>query len=124
MVTEPWKPIGEYPYYVPTGFGGSVFLNSPFLLLVFRRGARDPRLKRASWVAIGLLTLVLWVHAKPGGWQFSYRYAMVLLPWVLLILLENSPGRVSLAERILLAVSVGVNAYATYLFLWTDYVRP
>jgi hypothetical protein len=39
-------------------------------------------------------------------------------------LLENSPGRVSVAERILLLVSVGVNAYATYLFLWTDYVRP
>jgi hypothetical protein len=124
MLTEPWRAIGEYPYYVPTGFGGSVFLNSPFLLLIFRRGARDSRLKAASWVAIGLLTLVLWVHANPGGWQFSYRYAMILLPWVSLILLENSPGQVSLAERILLVVSVGVNAYATYLFLWTDYVRP
>lgn len=53
------------------------------------------------------------------GWQ--YRYAMVLLPWVYLVLLErHSPA----LEMALLILSVAINAYAIYLFYWTNYVRP
>jgi hypothetical protein len=43
----------------------------------------------ASWLAIVVLTLALWLHANPGGWQFSYRYGMILLPWMFLILLST-----------------------------------
>lgn len=124
MLFEPWKIIDDYPYLVPTGFGGSIFLNSPFLLLLFRKSARECGLKTLSWCAIGVLTLLLWCHGNPGGWQFSYRYAMVLLPWMWLILMENSRNRVSVIELILFVLSVAINAYGTYLFLWTDYVRP
>jgi len=67
---------------------------------------------------------VLWLHGNPGGWQFSYRYAMILLPWMFLILAENGPRRATPAETALAAVSVAVNAYATYLYHWTEYVRP
>lgn len=124
MLLENWKHIGGYPYYTPTGFGGSIFQSSPFLFLLFRSGACDRGVKAASWVVIGLLTLALWLHGNPGGWQYSYRYAMILLPWMFLILLENGPRRASAAEVILLTASAAINAYATYLFLWTDYVKP
>ena len=124
MLLEPWKVLEKYPYLVPTGFGGSILISSPFLLTAFRRGARDRELKIVAWAAVTLLTLVLWLHGNPGGWQFSYRYAMILLPWLFLILLENGPRKVSAAEYVLLAFSIIANAYGTYLFLWTDYVRP
>jgi hypothetical protein len=75
-------------------------------------------------VAIATLTLLLWCHGNPGGWQFSYRYAMILLPWIFLILLQNSPKKISIIESIFITVSIAINAYATYLFLWTDYVKP
>jgi hypothetical protein len=124
MLLTPWRRIEGYPYLVPTGFGGSIFLASPFLFLVFQRGARNTDVKRAAWIATAILTLVLWCHGNPGGWQYSYRYAMVLLPWLFIVLLENSHRRPPALEFALLVASIGVSTVATYLFYWTSYVRP
>jgi hypothetical protein len=124
MLLETWRRVETFPYLVPTGFGGSLFLSSPYLVYLFRRGSRDARLKLLSWCAIGMLTLVLWCHGNTGGWQFSYRYAIELFPWIFLILLENSPKRVTPIEVIMLIASIAINAYGTYLFLWTDYMQP
>ena len=126
MLFEGWKVVDERPYLIPHGFGGSIFISSPILLLLFRfgRNLRDLGLVIASWVAIVVLTLALWLHANPGGWQFSYRYGMILLPWMFLILLNNGKSRSSRLELMLFGIAVAINAYATYLFLWTDYVKP
>ncbi|MGH9847587.1 MAG: hypothetical protein ACREEM_53535, partial [Blastocatellia bacterium] len=78
MLIEPWRRIEKFPYLIPWGFGGSILLNCPFLLLLARLGARDATLKLLAWGAIGILTLVLWCHGNTGGWQISYRYAMEL----------------------------------------------
>ena len=102
-------------------FGCSIFLASPFLFLLFREGGK---FKGACWVAIGLLTFALWCHGNPGGWQFSYRYAMILIPWMFLILAGNGPAKVSAIEVSLFAVSMAINAIATYQFLWTNNIHP
>lgn len=124
MLLETWRRLENFPYLVPTGFGGSIFLSSPYLIYLFRRGAREAALKWLAWGAVGVLTLVLWCHGNTGGWQFSYRYSIDLLPWIFLILLENSPKRVGRVEFILWAASIAINAYGTYLFLRTDYLQP
>ena len=124
MLFQQWKTLDHYPYLVPTGFGGSIFLSCPFLVLLFAKRARDPRLKLLCWAAIALLTLCLWIHGNPGGWQFSYRYAIDLLPWMYLILLENSPVNASPLDVSLFVLSVLINACATYLFFWTNYITP
>lgn len=123
MLTETWQRVDGFPYLTPTGFGGSIFLSCPFLIYLFRIGARDATLKTLAWAAIAILTFVLWCHGNPGGWQISYRYAMVLLPWMFLILLESSPKRVSPIEVALLLASIAINAYSTWLFLWTKYIN-
>jgi hypothetical protein len=66
----------------------------------------------------------LWLHGFPGGWQFSYRYMMILLPWIFVLLLESTRARVTLVESALCAISILINAWASYLFLWTNYVQP
>jgi hypothetical protein len=124
MLIEPWRRVDHFPHIVPTGFGGSIFLSCPFLIYLFRIGARDATLKSLAWISIAVLTFTLWLHGNPGGWQISYRYAMVLLPWMFLILLENSPKRVGLIEVALLIASIAINAYSTWLFLWTQYMSP
>lgn len=124
MLWRPWRLLSRPPYLVPYGFGGSIFLSCPYLIFLLRRGARQPAVKRAAWAAILLLTAVLWLHANPGGWQYSYRYGMLLLPWVGLVLLESAPPRPTRGELVLLGVSVAINAYATWLYLWTGWVRP
>jgi hypothetical protein len=66
------------------------------------------------------LTLLLWCHGNPGGWQYSYRYAMVLLPWMFMILLRNGPSRMTKIELLLYMASFLMNAWGSWLFLRTD----
>jgi hypothetical protein len=121
MLFQGFESIDYFPYIRPNGFGCSIFLASPFLCLLFRQGGRY---KVVAWVAIALLTLVLWLHGNPGSWQFSYRYAMILLPWMFLLLTGNGPTNLSVPEFSLFAVSVTINAIATWQFLWTDQIQP
>jgi hypothetical protein len=93
------------------------------LLLLFRSGAVSLERKVAAFIAISAMTVVLWMHGNSGGWQFGYRYWMVCLPWVFLILLENARQRLSSLEKALIAYSIAVNLYATWLFNWTDILR-
>jgi hypothetical protein len=123
MLFETWRRIPGFPYITPTGFGGSIFLSCPFLIYLFKSGARDARLKTLAWIAVAVLTLTLWLHGNPGGWQISYRYATELLPWMFLILLENGAKKVSPIEATLLLASIAINAYSTWLFLWTQYIN-
>jgi hypothetical protein len=121
MLFEGFGNISQFPYIRPYGFGCSIFLASPFLFLLFREGGKD---KFVSWAAIGLLTFALWCHGNPGGWQFSYRYAIILLPWMFLLLLRNGPAKISAIEGSLFTASIAINAIATYQFLWTNQIKP
>jgi hypothetical protein len=120
MLFQGFESISYPPYIQPNGFGCSIFLASPFLCLLFREGGKC---KVAAWVAIAVLTLVLWCHGNPGSWQFSYRYAMILLPWMFLLLTGNGPPRLTMIEISLFTVSVAINALAMWLFLWTDQIQ-
>ena len=124
MLVKAWEWKAKFPYLVPNGFSNSILLSSPFLLFLCRFGSRDKMLKYASWVAIAILTFLLWIHGNSGGWQFGYRYAMVLLPWAFVILFESAPKRITLVEWVLYGVSFAMNIYATWLFHWTEYVKP
>jgi len=124
MLLKLWNVRSSFPYLVPDGFSSSIILSSPFLLFVFRVGARDGALKLASWLSVAALTLVLWMHGNSGGWQFGYRYAMVLLPWIFLLLLESSKKRITPVEWTLCGIAFVANAYATWLFNWTTYLKP
>lgn len=124
MLFKLWKNSAGFPYLVPDGFSASILWSSPFILLIFRLGSRDKILKYTAWTAIILLTFLLWLHGNSGGWQFGYRYAMVLLPWMFVILLENSPKKITPLEWAAYVISILINAYATYLFHWTNYIKP
>ena len=119
MLFQGFASLSYFPYIEPNGFGCSIFLASPFLCLLFREGGKY---KIAAWVAIAVLTLVLWCHGNPGSWQFSYRYAMILFPWMFLLLTGNGPPRLTMIEVSLFTVSIAINALAMWLFLWTDQI--
>jgi hypothetical protein len=121
MLFEGFQDDPNFPFLSFPPFGCSILLSSPFLVLLFRAGGRY---KAISWIAIPLLTFILWCHGNPGGWQFSYRYAMILLPWMFLLLTGNGPPTITVTEISLFTVSVAINATATWLFLWTDKIQP
>jgi hypothetical protein len=121
MVFAGFRDDPNFPFLSFDPFGCSILLSSPFLFLLFRNGGRY---RVICWIAIALLTFILWCHGNPGGWQFSYRYAMILLPWMFLLLTGNGPATITVTEISLFAVSVAINATATWLFLWTDKIQP
>ena len=121
MLFEGFHDEPDFPFISFPPFGCSILLSSPFLFLIFRNGGKY---KTVSWIAIGILTFVLWCHGNPGGWQFSYRYAMILLPWMFLLLTSNGPPKLAITESALFAVSVAINAMAAWLYLWTDKIQP
>lgn len=125
MLIEPWRQLPEFPWLVPTGWGGSLFLYSPFLLLVlFRIRRGNPTMRVACWTAVAMLTFLLWIHGNPGGWQVSYRYASVLFPWLLVLLLEGEPRKKIGWAPALIAVSIAINGFANWIFCHTPYMRP
>jgi hypothetical protein len=79
--------------------------------------------KITAWCATALLTAALWLHGKAGGWQFSYRYATALLPWLFLLLLDQRGGRISAAECTLFTLSLAINAFATYMYFWSPLMK-
>jgi hypothetical protein len=121
MLFEGFGDRPTFPYVRLYPFGCSIFISSPFLVLIFREGGKY---RRICWIVIAVLTFVLWCHGNPGGWQFSYRYAMILLPWMFLLLAGNGPAKISVTEISLFIVSVAINAIATWQFLWTNQIRP
>ena len=121
MVFQGFRDDPEFPFLSFDPFGCSILLSSPLLFLLFRSGGKY---KVICWIAIGLLTFILWCHGNPGGWQFSYRYAMILLPWMFLLITGNAPPKMTATEISLFSVSVTINAIATGLFLWTDKIQP
>jgi len=121
MIFAGFRDDPDFPFLSFDPFGCSILLSSPFLFFLFRNGGKY---RVICWIAIGLLTFILWCHGNPGGWQFSYRYAMILLPWMFLLLTGNGPPTITVTEISLFAVSVAINATATWLFLWTDKIQP
>jgi hypothetical protein len=121
MLFEGFSDDPDFPFLSFPPFGCSILLSSPLLFLLFRAVGSYGAI---SWIAIGIVTFVLWCHGNPGGWQFSYRYAMILLPWMFLLLTGNGPPETSVTEISLFAVSIAINATATWLFLWTDQIQP
>jgi nitrogen fixation-related uncharacterized protein len=121
MLLEGVHDLPVFPYFQAYPFGTSIFLSSPFLFLLFREGGKY---KAICWLAIGAMTVVLWCHGNPGGWQFSYRYGIILIPWMFLLILSNGPAKLSTIEVSLFVVSLAINAVSTYQFLWTDVIHP
>ncbi|MGI9056616.1 MAG: hypothetical protein ACR2F2_12540, partial [Pyrinomonadaceae bacterium] len=123
MLLKPWESLANFPYLAPDPFSSSILWSSPFLFLLLRTGVRDKVLVFGAWLAIFILTILLWMHGNSGGWQFGYRYAIVLLPWVFVILLENSPKKITLFEAATCAISFLLNIYSVYLFHWTEFMK-
>ncbi len=116
-----WAARTDFPYIVPNQMGGSVLSVCPFLLFLVRPGQRDPSLRRVCFLAIGLILLAILPHGNAGGLRFSYRYALPLLPWVWVLLLDRRGGKITVGEAMLWAVSVFFNLWSAYLFYWTRF---
>ncbi len=68
----------------PSPYGMSVLLTSPpFVFAAFVK--RKDVLKNASWLAIGLISIPLFLHLAQGWVQFGYRFLLDFAPFLLIL---------------------------------------
>jgi hypothetical protein len=121
MFLKPWNRYDGLLGWVPDRFGCSILIASPllFLLLRWRRGG-SRMVEIIAWLALITLIVPLYCHGDPGCGQYGYRYGLPFLPWLYLILLRTCrPNRSTFLENALIFLSIGINAYATYVFRFT-----
>jgi hypothetical protein len=103
-------PIPEYPFIKPDGFGMSVLLTSPGLLLALRAPWRSVPARILAGAALAVLLPNLLYYG--GGWvQFGFRYFLDSIPFVIalcgLAVARHGIGWRSIAV-ILFGVAMGV----------------
>jgi hypothetical protein len=100
-------PVAQFPWIRPDGFGMSVLLTSPGLLLAF---LAPRRLSQTWWLAgAALLVLVPTLFYYGGGFhQFGYRYFLDSVPFVFALAALAVAHRRRLGAPWLVAIAVGV----------------
>ena len=94
----------------PSPYGMSLVLTSPLLLFLLGKPTRGKRLFWASLVAGGLTSIPIMLHFTQGWVQFGYRFALDLMPF-LIIMLALRMKRTTGLGWVLTVISVGVNLW-------------
>ena len=109
------KVTGQFPFLTPDGFGMSLFITSPGLLLAFR----------ADWnsrpvLLLGLATVATLIPSLlyyGGGWQqFGFRYFLDSAPFLVVVCGYAVARRhgIGFGWKLLIAASVLVNVVSVY----------
>jgi len=80
----PPQVISKFPFFRASPYGMSILLTSPafiYALLVKRKTALVP----ASWLAIGLVASLLFMHYSQGWVQYGYRFLLDFAPFLLIL---------------------------------------
>jgi 4-amino-4-deoxy-L-arabinose transferase-like glycosyltransferase len=100
----------------PDGFGLSVLVTSPGLLLALNADWKDPLMR---WAAItGLVVLLPSLFWWGGGWyQLGFRYLLDALPFIMLPVASGARNGVSTAWKALIVFGGLVSVWGIYSFL-------
>lgn len=94
--------------------GNSMFLVSPLLLYALLAWRRRNAFTLALACGAGAYLLALLMFRATGFHQFGNRYLLESLPLWLLLAATGMSGRLTPSARVLLAVSIAINAFGTY----------
>jgi hypothetical protein len=112
------RVIGQFPYLKPDGFGLSILLTSPALLLALRA---NPKMGLSMVLALtfGLVLLPDLLYYG-GGWeQYGFRYALDAMPFALaLCALVLARQKISSLWWGLLLLGILINAIGIYWALF------
>lgn len=97
----------------PSPYGMSLILTSPLLVWLWGKPRRDRRLWQASWAAVGATSIPILLHFTQGWVQFGYRFALDLMPF-LIIILALRLKKVTVPIILSTLVSIGVNWWGVW----------
>src|SRR5690606_2993688 len=110
-----WPQVQLSPLHVRWSIHGmGLLLGSPWLLCLF--AARDPLPQRLGlWLAAIAVAVPALLYHNSGQVQFSYRFALDFLPFLLVLLVAGGGAR-SRWFLPLVLVSAAVQLYGAWLF--------
>jgi len=73
----------SWPFFVPSKYGMSILLTSPFL--IYAIFAKNNNLVKILWFTIFLIAIPISLHFTQGWVQFGYRFALDFLPFLLVL---------------------------------------
>jgi hydrogenase-4 membrane subunit HyfE len=102
----------------PDGFGLSVFITSPGLLLAARGALRDPLIRASGATALAVLTPSLFYYGG-GYFQLGFRYLLDALPFLMPLVASGVRGGMGAGWKaaILFGVAVSLWAFASLAHL-------
>ncbi len=119
LLAVPWPAFRDhvshvlaFPFLIPDPWGMSIFITSPYLLLLFFGSSRTNE-QRGLWVAIIITAIPILLYYGIGFTQFGYRYALDFFPFLFflfLIHLEQAGRVVSTKLKTLFVLSYLFNA--------------
>jgi hypothetical protein len=112
--------IDHFPFLAPRYVGVALIITTPALLYAFR--ARLTGRNVAAIASIALVSCVLLTHGAVGFSQFGYRFAMDLLPALLLLMASGMRERVTKPALVIVGLGVLVNLWGTLAFNRYDWV--
>ncbi len=104
-------PVLQFPYVFPSPWGMSIFLTTPAFIYIFAANWRE-RIVRAAWLAVGLVLLPLVLYYGVGWYQFGYRYALDLYPF--LFVLTALGIKTMTRARWLIVASIAINVWGAW----------
>ena len=107
------EKTNSFPFLKPSPYGMSIILTSPFFFYLFKADFKK-KLIRCSLLAAFLVFIPISFHYMQGWVQFGYRFLVDLLPFLMMILADGLPKKISFPLIILLGLSIASNYFGVY----------
>lgn len=107
----------EFPYFKPSLFGYAIWFTTPAFIFAFLNKFRS-KIIWSAWLAIFLVSLIIFSHGSTGFSQFGYRFAVDFYPILIFLTIngvKNSFGP-KIHHWLILSLGIIVNFWGV-LFL-------
>lgn len=103
------------PYAVPSLGGLAIWITSPAFVYSLFADIKE-KIVKLSWLAIVLISLLIFSHGSTGFAQFGYRFAVDFYPFLILLTIKAvAKTGVKWHHWLLLVLSILVNAWGVIL---------
>ena len=106
-------PALAFPYIYPSPWGMGIFFTTPAFVYIFAAKWHE-RLVRPAWLAVGLVLAPLITYYGVGWFQFGYRYALDLYPFLFVLTALGMARRFDSPARALVVISVVINIWGAW----------
>ncbi len=106
----PGTKVMQFPFLNADVWGMSILFTSPIFIWIFFSPWKRIEVKAAFITSLTILFLILGYYGI-GAWQYGYRYAVDLYPFLFIILVYALKKRITLMFLLVVILSFIINSY-------------